>query len=91
MQSEGNDSHIGILVCDYKLLEKNLFVCEHNLGEVKLIEILSDPSAVWMHSPLPTGRESSWVSTQMNLIFTRKHFITWVHPKGVIPKPDTTF
>ena len=46
MQSEGNDSHIGILVCDYKLLKKNLFVCEHNLGEVKLIEILSDPSAV---------------------------------------------
>lgn len=61
MQSEGNDSHIGILVCDYKLLKKNLFVCEHNLGKVKLIEILSDPSTVWMHSPLTTGQESSWV------------------------------
>lgn len=49
MQREGNVSYIAVLVYDYELLKNNLFICERNLGEVKLIEILSDPSAVWRH------------------------------------------
>lgn len=93
MQSEGNVSRIGILVYDYKLLKKKLFVCECNLGEVQLLEILSDPSATWIHSPLLIGQRSSWEPTEHTgePDLSTETFVTWVHPKGMIPKPDTTF